>query len=166
MHGTIHAKETIFCTFNNLKMKYLTIFISGLLFICGLFGLIVSGLKIAKAVSLLIENQGHPGFYLMEAIDTILLSIVIFILSGGIYKLFVGDENTFSSSLIFSKLTNFKELKVMLWEALLLTLTVWCVLDFYFNKGDQVGYQKLILPVTIVLLALGLRLIKSEYNHK
>ena len=143
-------------------MKYLTIFISGLLFICGLFGLVVSGLKIAKAVSLLIENQGHPGFYLMEAIDTILLSIVIFILSGGIYKLFVGNENTFSSSLVFSKLTNFKELKVMLWEALLLTLTVWCVLGFYFSREGTIGYEKLVVPGAILLLALALKLIKDK----
>jgi len=143
-------------------MKYLTIFISALLFICGLFGLTLSVVKIIKAVTLSIQHQGHPGYYLVEAIDSILLSIVIFIMSGGIYKLFVGNENTFSESLVFSKLTSFKELKVMLWEALLLTLTVWCVLGFYFNPEDSISYEKLVVPATILMLALGLRFITNK----
>lgn len=143
-------------------MKYLTIFISGLLFICGLFGLLLSVIKIVKAISQIIQNQRHPGFYLVEAIDAILLSIVIFILSGGIYKLFVGNENTFSGSLVFSKLTSFKELKVMLWEALLLTLTAWCVLGFYFSDEEAIGYEKLVVPGAILLLALGLKLINDK----
>jgi uncharacterized membrane protein YqhA len=110
----------------------------------------------------MIQNQEHPGFYLVEAIDAILLSIVIFILSGGIYKLFVGNKNTFSSSLVFSKLTTFKELKVMLWEALLLTLTVWCVLGFYISPEKIIGYERLVVPGGILLLALALRLINDK----
>ena len=145
-------------------MKYLAILVSGLLFTCGLLGLILSVVKIIKAISSAIQMEGRPGFYMVEAIDAILVSIVIFILAGGVYKLFSGDQNVLKNSSIFSKITNFKELKVMLWEAILLTLTVWCGLGFYFNPESNINYEKLILPVTILLLALALKLINSK-NH-
>lgn len=112
----------------------------------------------------MVNMEGHPGIYVVEAIDSILISVVIFILAGGVYKLFAGDQNTFGNSMIFSKLTNFKELKVMLWEALLLTLTVWCSLDFYFSEEGSITYLKLILPGTILLLALSLKFITTKNN--
>jgi hypothetical protein len=80
-------------------------------------------------------------------------------LSGGIFKLFVGDENTLKKSIVFANIKNFKDLKVLLWETLLLTLTVWCALGF-FLKPASLSYELLIFPVTIVLLALALKLMK------
>ena len=142
-------------------MKYLNILISGLLFLCGLLGLVLSLLKIVKAFILIFEPEGHPGFYLVEAIDAILISVVMFILAGGIYKLFSGNQNAFKESIVFANFSTFKGLKVMLWEAILLALTVQCALGFYFNNENDFTYEKLIFPVTILLLALSLKFINK-----
>lgn len=143
-------------------MKYIVKFICFLLFICGFFGLALASIKIVQAAILIIQGEGRPGYYLIHSIDTILLSVVVFVLSAGIYKLFAGNENTFKDSLIFSKINSFKSLKVMLWEALLLTLTVWCILSFYFVDEEKMQYEKLVLPFSILLLSLSLKFISKD----
>lgn len=107
------------------------------------------------------KSQDSPGFYLVEVVDTILISVVVLILSI-VYKLMTGKENIFKESLIFSKITSFKDLKVMLWKALLLTLTVWCVLSFYFISREDVNAEQLVLPGAIFLLAAALKLISEK----
>jgi hypothetical protein len=100
------------------------------------------------------EGDGPPGILLIEAVDTYLFSFVILVLGGGIFKLFVGDENTFKGSVVFSKIKTFMDLKVLLREALLLTLKAWCALGFFAHPKD-LQFEKLILPITIVLLAFA-----------
>ncbi len=109
---------------------------------------------------LLGKHEGSAGGSVMESIDTFLFALVILILAGGIFKLFVGNQNTFKESTVFSKVNNFKDLKVLLWETILLTLTVWCALGFFIDS-DQLSYEQLILPFTILLLALALSLVKK-----
>lgn len=53
------------------------------------------------------------------------------------------------------------DLKVLLWETLLLTLTVWFSLNFFAHPENST-YEHLILPVSILLLALALKLVKPE----
>lgn len=142
-------------------MKYLIVLISALLFLCGFIGLVISVLKILKAITQFFEIDGHPGLYMVLAIDTILLSTVLFILAGGLYKLFSSNPNTFNNIPMFSNLT-FKSLKIMFWETLLLALTVHCTLTFYFIQENEIGYEKLIFPVTILLLALSLKFITKN----
>lgn len=105
------------------------------------------------------EGIMQPVIHIIEVVDTFLFSLVFLVLGGGIFKLFVGNEHTFKESIVFSKIKIFMNLKVLFWETLLLTLTVWCALGFFAHPGD-VLYEQLILPVTIVLLAFALKLIK------
>ena len=144
------------------KFKYLALFISLLILICGLTAIFVGTLRIYEAILILAGvHGGKPGVLLIESVDTFLFSLVVLILSGGIYKLFCGNESTFSNIGIFSQLKTFKDLKILLWESLLLTLTVWCA-NSYFLGAEETRYEKLILPVSIVLLALALHLVKGN----
>ena len=145
------------------KIRYLALCVSLLLIISGIIAIFIGAMKLVESVMILSGNhEGEkPGLHIIESVDTLLFSLVILILAGGIYKLFVGNEETFKDSAIFSKLNNFIDLKILLWETLLLTLTVWCVLGFFINP-DSLKYEQLILPVSIVLLALALKLIKDE----
>jgi hypothetical protein len=129
----------------------------------GFIAVILGSVRLFKSVMELTglkHSDGRPGIHLIEAVDTYLFSLVILVLGSGIFKLFVGDENTFKGSLVFSKIKTFMDLKILLWETLLLTLTVWCALGFFSHPGD-LRYEQLILPVTIVLLALALKLMKG-----
>jgi len=144
------------------KIKYLALLVSTLLMICGILAIVIGAIRLVESVlQLLGIHEGKPGIHLIESVDTLLFSLVILVLAGGIFKLFVGNEHTFKESAIFSKLNSFMDLKVLLWETLLLTLTVWCALSFFVDP-DSLHYEQLILPVSILLLALALKFIKTE----
>lgn len=144
------------------RLKYFAIVISILTLFCGIVAIVIGSIRLVESILILVGlHQGLPGVYLIEAVDTYLFSLVILVLSGGIFKLFVGNENTFKDSAIFSKINDFMHLKVLLWETILLTLTVWCALSF-FVEPDSLHYEQLILPLSILLLALALKFIKTE----
>ena len=147
------------------KIRYLALCVSLLLFLSGIMAIILGALRLFESILIVIGiHEGEkPGIHIIESVDTLLFSLVILILAGGIYKLFVGNQDTFKESAVFSKLNSFMDLKVLLWETLLLTLTVWCALNF-FIEPENLNYEQLILPVSIVLLALALKLIKEEKN--
>ena len=143
------------------KVKYLALIVSILLMISGVLAIVIGAIRLVESILVMLGIQeGRAGIYLIESVDTLLFSLVILVLSGGIFKLFVGDENTLSENIVFSKIKTFMDLKVLLWETLLLTLTVWCALGFFINTESQ-NYEQLILPVSIVLLALALKFIKG-----
>jgi len=144
------------------KVKYLALIVSILLMISGILAIALGAIRLVESILQMVGvHEGKPGINLIESVDTLLFALVILVLSGGIFKLFIGNESTFKESAIFSKLNSFMDLKVLLWETLLLTLTVWCVLSFFIDPEDQ-NYEQLILPVSIVLLALALKFIKDE----
>lgn len=145
------------------RLNYFALIISILIICSGIIAIIVGCFRLFKGVLDLVglyEGSTSPGIHIIEAVDTFLFSLVILVLGGGIFKLFVGNENTFKNSIVFSKIKSFMDLKVLLWETLLLTLTVWCSLGF-FAHPDDLQYEQLILPITIVLLALALKFMKG-----
>ncbi len=149
--------ETVF------TLKYFALVISLMIMLSGFIAIVVGSMRLFEGIMQIIglhEGDNKPGIHLIEAVDTYLFSLVILVLGGGIFKLFVGNENTFKGSVVFSKIKTFMDLKVLLWETLLLTLTVWCALGFFAHPKD-LQYEQLILPVTIVLLALALKLMKG-----
>ena len=145
------------------QVKYLALIVSILLMISGIMAIAQGAMKLVEAILQItgVHEAERPGIPLIESVDTLLFSLVILVLAGGIFKLFVGNENTFKESAVFSRIITFMDLKVLLWETLLLTLTVWCALGFFLNS-ENFRYEQLILPISIVLLALALKLIKEE----
>ncbi len=147
------------------SLKYLALIVSFFLMVCGTLAIIIGSKLLVESIVILIGlKEGQAGIHMIESVDTFLFALVILILSGGIFKLFVGDENTLKDSIVFANIKNFKDLKVLLWETILLTLTVWCSLGFFLNP-DKLFYELLIFPVTIVLLALALKLMRGNHHH-
>lgn len=142
------------------QVKYLALLVSIFIMVSGILAILLGILHVVDAFLILFDkHDGSAGGAIIESIDTFLFSLVILILGGGIFKLFIGNQSTFQESAVFSELKNFKDLKILLWETILLTLTVWCALGFLIGP-EKMDYEQLILPVTIVLLALGLKFIK------
>lgn len=144
------------------RLKYTALIISILISISGIVAIVIGSVRLVEGVLVLIGYHvgGKAGIHLIEAVDTYLFALVILVLGGGIYKLFVGDKDTFKESAVLSKINTFMDLKSLLWETLLLTLTVWCALSF-FEEPDKLQYEQLILPLTILLLALALKFMKA-----
>lgn len=147
------------------NMKILAFIVSLLLLISGVFAILlgIKGIYLAY-LAFFYEGHGRPGIHLIEAVDTLLFALVILILSGGIYKLFLGDSETFKNNIVLSKLNSFKDLKVLLWETLLLTLTVWTALGYFHDEVFQ--FEQLVLPTSILMLALALRFLKGGNPFK
>ena len=142
------------------SMKYLAFIVSLLLLVTGILAMVLGIETIIDSVAeLLGYKSGDSGVHLLDAVGTFLFSLVILILSGGIYKLFVGDADTFKHISVFAKLKSFKDLKILLWETILLTLTVGAALNFFLD--EEYSYEQLILPAGILILALALRVIKG-----
>jgi uncharacterized membrane protein YqhA len=147
------------------SLKYLALIVSFLLMVCGILAIILGGVFLVESIAIMIGlHEGKPGINMIESVDTFLFALVILILSGGIFKLFVGDENTLKNSIVFANIKSFKDLKVLLWETILLTLTVWCSLAFFLSP-EKLYYEILIFPVTIVLLALALKFLRGNHHH-
>jgi len=143
------------------QVKYLALIVSIFLMLNGILAIVLGVKHLWETLLILFGyHDESAGSSIITSIDTFLFALVILILAGGIFKLFVGNENTFKESAVFSKLNNFKDLKVLLWETILLTLTVWCALGFLIDP-DKLRYEQLILPLTILLLALALNFIKK-----
>ncbi|MFH6767200.1 YqhA family protein [Gaetbulibacter aquiaggeris] len=143
------------------QVRYLALIVSFFLMLNGILAIALGVKHLWETVLILFGNHDKgAGSSIITSIDTFLFALVILILAGGIFKLFVGNQNTFKESAVFSKLNNFKDLKVLLWETILLTLTVWCALGFFIDS-DKLLYEQLILPFTILLLALALNFIKK-----
>ena len=143
-------------------MKYMALLIAILFLITGIAGIALGLLSTYHAFLILIgQAEGRVGVYLIESIDKLLFSLVIMILAAGIFKLFVGNKDTFGNSLVLKGINSFKDLKVLLWETLLLTLTVWSALGFIIET-EKLHYEQLILPVSILLLALSLYIVKRK----
>jgi len=163
MSNNIHKKSFFSKLESVFTLKYFALIISLMILLSGFIAVVVGSIRLFKSIIELIglhEGEGKPGIHLIEAVDTYLFALVILVLGGGIFKLFVGNDDTFKGSIVFSKIKTFMDLKVLLWETLLVTLTVWCALGF-FSHPDELQYEQLVLPITIVLLALALKLMKG-----
>ncbi len=144
-----------------LNLKFVGLVVSLLLWLAGIAAVGFAGYELFMSILILIGYQeGAPGASIIQSIDTFLFALVIFILAAGIYKLFSGNENTFQNTLVFAEIKTFTDLKSLLWKTILLTLTVWSALGFLTNP-EQSAYEELILPVSIVLLAIAYKLVKS-----
>jgi uncharacterized membrane protein YqhA len=143
------------------QVRYLALIVSTFLMLNGILAIILGVKHLWEAILIYsAKYEGSTGREIIRSIDTFLFSLVILILAGGIFKLFVGNKDSFKDNMVFSKLNSFKELKILLWETILLTLTVWCALGFFINP-HEIHYEQLILPFTILLLALALNFIKK-----
>ncbi len=106
----------------------------------------------------------RPGLHLVESLDGFLLAIVFIIFAVGFGKLFF-PENVLMKQIQISWLEprSFTDLKHVLWEAILTTLVVAFAIIIVEDLED-LNWLHLIIPGSILLISLGLRLLKD--NHQ
>ena len=109
------------------------------------------------------DASQHPLLPALEALDLFLFAVVILILAVGLAKLFLGDLPLFSGvELSWLKLDSFSALKLLLWDALLLTLVVFFVADMIAHDME-LNWFSLVLPGSILMLALASFLLKQKH---
>ena len=155
------------------KIFYLFRYVSWTAIIGSLLGslllFIVGALKTINAFRVVIFNYNpedkahlHPAdiatTYLIKSLDTFLIALVLFIFAHGVYTLFISNKkyDDEKNVLKWIKTPNIGHLKNVLAEVIVIILFV-KFLEVVFVNIDNLKWEIVILPISIVLLALGLK---------
>ncbi|MBY7730846.1 YqhA family protein [Vibrio bathopelagicus] len=105
--------------------------------------------------------------YLIKSLDTFLIAFVLFIFSHGVFTLFISDKSTAPKNdeqskkikvLNWIKTPNIGHLKNILAEVIIIILFV-KFLELVLVNFDSIGWDILVLPISILLLSLGLKVL-------
>jgi len=166
------------------KIFYLFRYVSWTAIIGSLLGslllFIVGALKTINAFRVVIFNyipedkvHLHPAdiatTYLIKSLDTFLIALVLFIFAHGVYTLFISNKKYDDEKIVLKwiKTPNIGHLKNVLAEVIVIILFV-KFLEVVFMNIDNLKWEIVILPISIVLLALGLKFLSlnKEDNNK
>ncbi len=149
-----------------LGIRY--IFIIGIIFtgINSVFFLVGSVLEAIHGYKIFFEYgmdnpDQKPGVYLLKSLDLFLVSMVFLIFALGILRIFIIGSDQHEKMPEWMNLSNFKDLKVLLWETILVTLVVFTFTEMVSAK-EVMQWQMLIMPGVILLLTLSLAIMKMS----
>ena len=114
-------------------------------------------------------DQGEEAvIQLVAAIDHFLFATILMVFAIGLYALFFrvslrgGKEKTNERHLSWNKTKNLGGMDEMLLKVMIMLLSL-SFLEFMLNNGlGNLSWTALVVPLTIIALAFGLKLIKSE----
>ena len=143
-----------------LKLRYLAAVVA-LFAALHAIAFLVVGVKVAwSAYGLMLSGEPvekvRPGIHLLQSMDAFLVALVFLILALGIAKLFLLPDTPETDRTLprWLRLHDFLELKLLLWEAILLVLTIAFVAKVVEELG-QLNWELLILPASILMLAIS-----------
>jgi len=141
------------------------IFINSAVFTIAGIILSIKGITLILKGELMTESK--PGVYILESVDLFLLALVFLLFAIGIVKLFVPDahQSIKVRNLHWLQIDTFTDLKMLLWEAVLVTLVVFFITTFV-HEQENISWTLIVLPVSILLLAIGYYIMrKAESIH-
>lgn len=102
--------------------------------------------------------------YLVHSLDSFLIAFVLFIFAHGIFTLFISDEHVNNRTVLrWIRTPNIGHLKNILAEVIVIILFV-KFLEVVLLNLSHLGWETLILPTAILLLAIGLKIL--DLNRK
>jgi uncharacterized membrane protein YqhA len=121
--------------------------------------------------------EGYAGLYrqggpqavadarlaLLESLDSFLVALVFLIFSLGIMKIFVGYDHSDEGLPSWLRIHDFVELKILLWESILVTLVVMCMTTVAHRRAT-LAWDVLVLPAIVLVLAVGLYLVRQKHS--
>ncbi|AUC84122.1 hypothetical protein CW731_01895 [Polaribacter sp. ALD11] len=104
--------------------------------------------------------------YLIKSLDTFLIALVLFIFAHGIYTLFISNTSSVKNNGVLNwiQTPNIGHLKNILAEVIVIILFV-KFLEIVFVNIDNLQWNLLILPISIVLMAVGLKVLKLNKDE-
>ena len=108
-----------------------------------------------------LNGEERPGVFLLQGLDLFLVSMVFLIFGLGILSIFINYHNVDENLPDWMKIGNFKGLKILLWETVLVTLVVFSFTKIITTK-EALKWDALIFPLVILVLTLGLFLLKRS----
>jgi uncharacterized membrane protein YqhA len=153
-----------------LKIRYIVLVIV-VLAVAHAIAFLVLGAKVAVSAYAHVltggngvEHNARPGLELLHSLDFMFVAIVFLVLALGFAKLFlVGPQTTESMHLpTWLRIDSIAELKVLLWETILLTLVISALSELTTGLFEKLDWSALITPTAILALAFSLYLVKKK----
>lgn len=153
-----------------LKLRYLVVLIVIFTFINSLVLMFLAAKRSLHAYGTVFfnhETEKPAGVEILESIDLFLIGLVFLIFSLGLTKIFLGrltgdeDESNLPNWL---KIRSFMELKMLLWQTILVSMVIFFV-DQVFQNDGELSWNLLILPVAILILSLSMAIIQKYEKH-
>ncbi|GAA4311324.1 YqhA family protein [Pontixanthobacter gangjinensis] len=153
-----------------LKLRFLVVIIVLFTFLNSLILIFLAAKRSVHAYGIVFfnfESDKPPGVEILESIDLFLIGLVFLIFSLGLTKLFLGrlvddeDQNNLPKWL---RIGNFFELKILLWQTILVSLVVLFV-DQLFQHEGEMEWNLLIIPAAILVLSISMAVIQKYEKH-
>jgi uncharacterized membrane protein YqhA len=103
--------------------------------------------------------------YLIKSLDAFLIAFVLFIFAYGIYSLFIANQPDASEpeALKWIRMRSISHLKIVLAEVIVIILFV-KFLEVALLSLEKMEWDLLVLPGSILLLALGLKFLGLKHD--
>lgn len=104
--------------------------------------------------------------YLMKSLDTFLIALALFIFAYGVFTLFISNKSDVKDDngvLKWIKSPNIGHLKNVLAEVIIIILFV-IFLEVIVENVNNLKWEFLIIPISVLLLALGLKYLRLDRN--
>lgn len=136
-----------------------------------LFG--VGGWETFEALKIIIdqdtpEHLDHMKFtdgattYLLKALDTFLIALVLIIFARGIYTLFISNKEMKDDAVFnWINIPNIGHLKNTLAEVIIVILFV-IFLEIIFENLNDLKWEYTIIPISILILSLALKFLRLK----
>lgn len=111
-----------------------------------------------------LEGEHRPGVYLLKGLDFFLVSMVFLIFAFGIMRIFTHYHSSDENLPGWLMIKDFKELKILLWETVLVTLVIFTFTEFVTSR-QSLKLDTLIMPGVILILSISLFLMKRNDKH-
>jgi uncharacterized membrane protein YqhA len=107
-------------------------------------------------------TEALPGVQLLHSLDYLFVALVFVVLSLGIAKLFLLKPGAADGMDLptWLRVDNIAELKVLLWETILVTLVITSLSQLTAGLFGTLPWSALVTPIAILLLSLGLYYLK------
>ena len=111
-----------------------------------------------------LDGEDRPGAYLLKGLDLFLVSMVFLIFAFGIMRIFTHYHSADDNLPAWLRIKDFKELKILLWETVIVTLVVFTLTEIVTSK-QSLKPDALIMPGVILILTVSLYLMKRNDKH-
>ena len=159
------------------KPFYIFRYISLIAIICSLIGslllFIIGAWKTYNAIQIIffdyipkgsehLHSTDNATIYLMKSLDTFLIALALFIFAYGVFTLFISKRNdNDDGTLKLISIPNIGHLKNILSEVIIIILFV-IFLEVIIENIHNLKWEFLIIPVSVLLLALALKFLKLD----
>lgn len=144
-----------------------------ILFLAGIVITVLGGYEFVHAFGHFSSGGDHMAgamaIEILQSVDLFLIAVVLYVFSLGLLILFNNKpEQVLTVNLPnWLRVENFMQLKVILWEAILTTLVISHLAGIARIRmaGGTLSEKSLIVPASILLIALALYFLKKGETH-